>query len=235
MLIISVKDSGRGIKAENINKLFTKFERLDVERNTTTEGTGLGLAITKKLVDLMGGKINVESHFGEGSIFIVQIPQKIDLETKDQSLNSLSQTTKILKTKEMNFSNKNILVVDDNKLNIKVAKRSLDGLNLIIDECYSGKECLEKVKLKNYDLILMDIMMPEMSGETTLSELKKLEGFKTPVIALTADAIAGAEEKYKQEGFIDYIAKPFTKDQIKEKLDKILGNKENEDENIEMI
>lgn len=97
------------------------------------------------------------------------------------------------------------------------------------------KNGLEKVKLKNYDLILMDIMMPEMSGETTLSELKKLEGFKTPVIALTADAIAGAEEKYKQEGFIDYIAKPFTKDQIKEKLDKILGNKENEDENIEMI
>ena len=77
--------------------------------------------------------------------------------------------------------------------------------------------------------------MPEMSGETALSELKKLEGFKTPVIALTADAIAGAEEKYKQEGFIDYIAKPFTKDQIKEKLDKILGNQENENENIEMI
>ena len=230
MLIISVKDSGRGIKAEDINKLFTKFERLDVEKNTTTEGTGLGLAITKKLVELMGGKINVESHFGQGSIFIVQLPQKIDLETKDQSLNSLSQTTEILKTKEINLSNKKILVVDDNKLNIKVAKRSLDGLNLIIDECYSGKECLEKVKNKNYDLILMDIMMPEMSGETALSELKKLEGFKTPVIALTADAIAGAEEKYKQEGFIDYIAKPFTKDQIKEKLDKTIGKN-----NIEIL
>ncbi len=230
MLIISVKDSGRGIKAEDINKLFTKFERLDVEKNTTTEGTGLGLAITKKLVELMGGKINVESHFGQGSIFIVQLPQKIDLETKDQSLNSLSQTTEILKTKEINLSNKKILVVDDNKLNIKVAKRSLDGLNLIIDECYSGKECLEKVKNKNYDLILMDIMMPEMSGETALSELKKLEGFKTPVIALTADAIAGAEEKYKQEGFIDYIAKPFTKDQIKEKLDQIIGKN-----NIEIL
>lgn len=235
MLIISVKDSGRGIKAENINKLFTKFERLDVERNTTTEGTGLGLAITKKLVDLMGGEINVESNYGEGSIFIVQLPQKIDLETKDPSLNPLLQTSEILKKKEINLSDKKVLIVDDNKLNIKVAKRSLEGLNLIIDECYSGKECLEKVKSKNYDLILMDIMMPEMSGETALSELKKLEGFKTPVIALTADAIAGAEEKYKQEGFIDYIAKPFTKDQIKEKLDKILGNQENENENIEMI
>ncbi len=236
LLMISVKDTGRGIKAEDINKLFTKFERLDVERNTTTEGTGLGLAITKKLVELMNGKINVESRYKEGSIFIVQIPQKIDKLTKPLTEEELLNTAELLINKKVNLSNKRILIVDDNKLNIKVAKRALQDFNLVIEECYNGKECLEKIKAGNsYDLILMDIMMPEMSGETALSELKKIEGFNTPVIALTADAIAGAEEKYRQEGFIDYIAKPFTKDQIKIKLDNVFNQKKEKAENIEVL
>ena len=236
LLIISVKDTGRGIKSEDINKLFTKFERLDVERNTTTEGTGLGLAITKKLVELMNGKINVESRYKEGSIFMVQIPQKIDKLTKPLTEEELLDTAELLLGKKINWSNKKILIVDDNKLNIKVARRALQDFNLIIEECYNGKECLEKIKAKErFDLILMDIMMPEMSGETALAELKKIEGFNTPVIALTADAVAGSEEKYKQEGFIDYIAKPFTKDQIKIKLDNIFKNQENDNKNIEML
>ena len=236
LLMISVKDTGRGIKAEDINKLFTKFERLDVERNTTTEGTGLGLAITKKLVELMNGKINVESRYKEGSIFIVQIPQKIDKLTKPLTEEELLNTAELLINKKVNLSNKRILIIDDNKLNIKVAKRALQDFNLVIEECYNGKECLEKIKAGNsYDLILMDIMMPEMSGETALSELKKIEGFNTPVIALTADAIAGAEEKYRQEGFIDYIAKPFTKDQIKIKLDNVFNQKKEKAENIEVL
>lgn len=236
LLMISVKDTGRGIKAEDINKLFTKFERLDVERNTTTEGTGLGLAITKKLVELMNGLINVESRYKEGSIFIVQIPQKIDKLTKPLSEEELLNTAELLINKKVNLSNKRILIVDDNKLNIKVAKRALQDFNLVIEECYNGKECLEKIKAGNsYDLILMDIMMPEMSGETALSELKRIEGFNTPVIALTADAIAGSEEKYKQEGFIDYIAKPFTKDQIRVKLDNVFNQKKEKLENIEVL
>ena len=236
LLMISVKDTGRGIKVEDINKLFTKFERLDVERNTTTEGTGLGLAITKKLVELMNGKINVESRYKEGSIFIVQIPQKIDKLTKPLTEEELLNTAELLINKKVNLSNKRILIVDDNKLNIKVAKRALQDFNLVIEECYNGKECLEKIKAGNsYDLILMDIMMPEMNGETALSELKKIEGFNTPVISLTADAIAGAEEKYRQEGFIDYIAKPFTKDQIKIKLDNVFNQKKEKAENIEVL
>lgn len=236
LLMISVKDTGRGIKSEDINKLFTKFERLDVERNTTNEGTGLGLAITKKLVELMNGLINVESRYKEGSIFMVQIPQKIDKLTKPLSEEELLNTAELLVNKKVNLSNKRILIVDDNKLNIKVAKRSLQDFNLVIEECYNGKECLEKIKAGNsYDLILMDIMMPEMSGETALSELKKIEGFNTPVIALTADAIAGSEEKYKQEGFIDYIAKPFTKDQIRVKLDGVFNQKKEKTENIEVL
>lgn len=221
MLIISVQDTGIGIKAEQINKLFDKFERLDVEKNTTNEGTGLGLAITKSLVEMMGGKINVQSTYGKGSIFMVQIPQKIskmiDLEDTLKKELELPQSS-------VSYNHKKILIVDDNKLNIKVAKRVLANLDLDIDEAESGDVCLAKVNDNNYDLILMDIMMPDMSGETTLAKLKENPYFNTPVIALTADAVAGARERYLEEGFVDYIAKPFTFKQIKEKLDIIFKN-----------
>ena len=242
-LIISVRDTGRGIKAENIDKLFTKFERLDIEKNSTTEGTGLGLAITKALVEMMGGKINVQSTFGQGSIFIVQLPQKISqMVNPDQIMQTtiapIQQATQQqvvsadiqpppVAVPEKNvvpksFDSKKILIVDDNKLNIKVAHRALQEFNLEIDECYDGQECLDKVVNGNeYDLILMDIMMPNMSGETALAKLKENPNFNIPTIALTADAVAGAQEKYISEGFIDYIAKPFSKDQIKEKLDLV--------------
>ena len=225
-IILTVQDSGIGIKEENIKKLFTKFERLDVEKNTTTEGTGLGLAITKKLVELMGGKINVSSQYGSGSIFMVTIPQKISKINEE-----LTNTQKLnlgINVKNVDCSNKSILVVDDNKLNIKVARRSIEALGFKnIDECYNGQECLDKIKNGNkYDVILMDIMMPIMSGETCIKELKQIPNFDTPVIALTADAVAGSEEKYKSEGFMDYIAKPFSKDQIKEKISNIFGTKE---------
>ena len=232
-IIITCQDTGKGIKAEHINRLFVKFDRLDVERNTTTEGTGLGLAITKALVEMMGGKINVESQFGKGSIFMVNIPQKISKLTKPMTEEELSNTAKRLYMNKNNiqvnndniYNGKKILIVDDNKLNIKVAYRALKDFNFEIDECYDGEECLNKINNGNkYDLILMDIMMPNMSGDSALAELKKNLDFNTPVIALTADAIAGAEEKYKNEGFIDYIAKPFSKEQIKVKLDKVFVN-----------
>lgn len=222
LLIISVRDSGRGIKQEDINKLFTKFERLDIEKNQTIEGTGLGLAITKKLVELMHGTINVESRYKEGSIFMVQIPQKIDINIKP----SKEDTKVITPTKNISIRGKKILIVDDNKLNIKVAKKALQPYEVIIDECYNGEECLKKVKENQYDVILMDIMMPVMSGTTTLKKLQEEEKQIPPVIAVTADAIAGAQERYLKEGFVDYIAKPFTKEQIKEKLDKVLGKEE---------
>ena len=220
-LIITCQDTGKGIKKEMINRLFTKFDRLDVERNTTTEGTGLGLAITKSLVEMMGGKINVDSQYGKGSIFMVNIPQKISKLTKPIDDLTVTQKLRLENINMENFSGKKILIVDDNKLNIKVARKAMKDFNFIIDECYNGEECIEKVKNNNYDLILMDIMMPVMSGDICLSKLKELESFNTPVIALTADALAGAEEKYKNEGFIDYIAKPFSKEQIKEKLELV--------------
>lgn len=237
LLIISVRDSGRGIKAEDINKLFTKFERLEIEKSTTTEGTGLGLAITKRLVELMNGTINVESRYKEGTIFMVQLPQKIDSQAKPISRNDIENTRQLLIKKDISFKDKRVLVVDDNKFNLKVAKRTLDSLNLPMDQCESGQECIDKINLgQNYDVILMDIMMPEMSGITTLKELQKDESFITPVIAVTADAVSGAEEKYLENGFCDYISKPFTKEQIEKKLIKIFDEQEkNNNNSIEIL
>ena len=229
-LMISVKDTGKGIKPEDINRLFSKFERLETTRNSTIEGTGLGLAITKKLVDLMGGKINVQSSYGQGSLFVVQLPQKIatysapaeEIVIHKAEDNDNVETLEAATTTNVSTDRKKLLIVDDNKLNIKVARRALEELNFYIDECYNGLECLEKVKLGNeYDVILMDIMMPEMSGESAFAKLKENPNFNIPTIALTADAVAGVEDKYKEEGFVDYIAKPFTRDEIKEKLDLI--------------
>jgi signal transduction histidine kinase/CheY-like chemotaxis protein len=224
ILYITCQDTGKGIKEEYISRLFTKFDRLDIEKNTTTEGTGLGLAITKSLVDMMGGKINVKSQFGKGSIFMITLPQKISKLTKPMTEEELSNTAKRIYMSKLDhiYTGKKILVVDDNKLNIKVARRALKDFDFVIDECYDGQECLDKIQSGlEYDLILMDIMMPNMSGETALEKLKEIPTFNIPVIALTADALSDAKEKYLGEGFVDYIAKPFSKDQIKEKLDKV--------------
>ena len=223
-LIITVADTGRGIKAENINKLFDKFERLDVEINSTTEGTGLGLAITKALVEMMNGKINVQSQFGKGSIFMVQIPQKISKAStqSERIIKCINNSDEIDIEKEN--TKMNILIVDDNKLNVKVARIALKEISNNIDECYEGLECLEKLKTNKYDLILMDIMMPNMDGEETLLKLKENPEFNTPVIAVTADATSEAKEKYMNEGFAEYISKPFTKEQLKEKINNIFNN-----------
>ena len=219
LLMITCKDTGIGIKSENIERLFTKFDRLDIEHNTTTEGTGLGLAITKSLCELMGGTINVQSQFGEGSIFVAQIPQKIL--TIYEPDDSLTRTMAINKA-AIAYGHKRVLVVDDNKLNIKVALKALSDFDFTIDTASDGLEAIEMVENnERYDVILMDIMMPNMNGETALQKLKEKEDFDTPTIALTADAVAGAYEKYKEAGFEDYLAKPFSRDQIREKFDKI--------------
>ena len=224
-IIITCQDTGKGIKAEHISRLFNKFDRLDIEKNTTAEGTGLGLAITKSLVEMMDGKINVQSQYGKGSLFMVQISQKISKLIKPITDKDVSKIYNVQNENTVLYKGKKLLVVDDNKLNIKVARRALKDFNFLIDECYDGKECLEKINSGNtYDLILMDIMMPNMNGEKCIAELKNLKSFNTPVIALTADAIAGVKEKYLKEGFVDYIAKPFSKEQIKEKLDKVFSN-----------
>ena len=205
-LVISVEDTGRGIKPEKIDKLFTKFQRLEEDKNTTLEGTGLGLAITKSLVEMMGGKIVVQSKYRSGSKFTVYLSQRIvSMKEEISSKDEFKEEPKLV------FKNKKVLIVDDNKLNLKVASRMLEAYLVEIDTCISGMECLEKVKLNNYDLILLDDMMPKMSGVETLKELRKIDEFNTKVIALTANAITGMREKYLSSGFDDYLAKPIDK------------------------
>ena len=216
-LIISVEDTGRGIKPEKIDKLFTKFQRLEEDKNTTLEGTGLGLAITKSLVEMMGGKIIVQSKYGNGSKFTVYITQKIIsmTEVKKESIETNSN-------KNIDYSNKKILVVDDNNLNIKVSIRILDKYKIKPDTCTSGYECIEKVKNNTYDLILLDDMMPKMSGVETFKKLKEDKSFKTPVVILTANAISGMKENYLKEGLNDYLAKPIEKTELERVLKKFL-------------
>ncbi len=217
-LIITVEDTGIGIETEKLNKIFDKFERFEVEKNITIEGTGLGLAITKKLVDLMNGKIVAQSSYGEGSKFTVALDQRVVKnptikEEKDPSTN-----------KKIDFKDKKVLVVDDNKINLKVATRLLKTYGLEIELVESGYECIENIKNgKKYDLILLDDMMPKLSGVETLKKLKEIEGFKIPTIAFTANALTGERERYLEEGFDDYISKPIQKNELTNILIKFLN------------
>ena len=227
-LVISVEDTGRGIKPENIDKLFTKFERLNEDRNTTIEGAGLGLAITKKLVEMMGGKIIVQSVYGSGSNFTVYLKQRIITRT------SVSFDTSN-HDGELNLIGKRVLVVDDNVLNIKVAEKLLKKYSINVDSCETGYECIEKIKQgKHYDLILMDDMMPKMTGTETLHILQEKPSFKDKTVVLTANAIEGMKEKYIEEGFDDYLAKPIEKYELERVLRKYL-NKEKEHIEFEPI
>ena len=218
-LIISVEDTGIGIKNENIDKLFNKFERIDLEENITIEGTGLGLAITKKLVDLMNGKIVVQSVFGKGSKFTVCIDQKI---VSNPTI-KLEETRNL--TPVINIINKTVLLVDDNKINLKVAEKLLDNYGIKTESVDNGFACIEKIQAGNkYDLILLDDMMPKMSGVETLKKLKEINGFNIKVVALTANALTGMKEKYLSEGFDDYLAKPINKDELNKVINKYLNN-----------
>ena len=218
-LIISVEDTGIGIKEKNIDKLFNKFERLDLEDNVTIEGTGLGLAITKKLVDLMHGKIVVQSVFGKGSKFTVCLDQRI-VENPTIKVD----TEKII-NEEIIVNNKKVLLVDDNKINLKVAERLLESYGIKTESVESGYDCIEKIKNGNkYNLIMLDDMMPRMSGVETLKKLKEIKGFDTKVIALTANALTGMREKYLSDGFNDYLAKPINKEELNKIINKYLNN-----------
>ena len=207
-LVVSVEDSGRGIKKESIDKLFTKFQRLDEDRNTTIEGTGLGLAITKQLVELMGGQVIVHTVYGEGSKFTIVLDQRIEKETL-----LAEKATKSVE--HLDLEGYRILVVDDNTLNLKVATKLLERYHATVECVDSGFACLDKIKAgENYDIILLDDMMPKMSGVETLHKLKQLADFHIPVIALTANAITGMREKYISDGFNDYLAKPIEKPEL---------------------
>lgn len=222
--VISVEDTGRGIKPEQIDKLFTKFQRLDEDKNTTLEGTGLGLAITKRFVEMLGGKIVVQSKYGEGSKFTVYLRQKIVTMNKpdDAVAQELVNTMQI---KLFDFTDSKVLVVDDNKVNIKVALKLLSKYGIEADSCESGFDAIEKLKMGNvYDLILLDVMMPRMSGVETLKHIRESVIYDVPVVALTANALSGMKEKYISEGFDDYLAKPIEKNELYRVLLTYLSN-----------
>ena len=219
-LIISVEDSGIGIAKNKIDKLFEKFERAGIEKHNSIEGTGLGLAITKRLVELMNGKIIVQSEYGEGSKFTVAIDQRI---VKQEYVSEFTSTIN-LNLNELKFSDKKVLVVDDNKINLKVASRLLGVHEVQFEEAVSGFDCLDKINEgKKYDLILMDDMMPKMTGVETFKKLKQIDNFNTPVVALTANAISGMREKYLEEGFDEYLSKPIDKQELAKVLKKLLS------------
>ena len=218
-LIVSVEDSGIGIKKENINKLFTKFERLDEQDNVTIEGTGLGLAITKRLIELMNGKIVVQSDYGVGSKFTVSIDQRI-VKMKEENV----EVKEVVNEESYSdFSDKHILLVDDNMLNLKVAERLLKNYNVNVKSLNNGFDAIDIINNgEKFDLILMDDMMPKLSGVETFKKLKENSNFSIPTVILTANAIEGMKDKYLKEGFDDYLSKPIVKEELNRVLNKFL-------------
>lgn len=213
-LIIGVWDTGIGIKEEDKAMLFERFERFDMERNSTIEGTGLGLPITHHLVELMGGKIDVESEYGKGSIFTATIPQHVLDETPIGDFQTrLKENTPadIPYRESFRAPLAHILVVDDTKINMKVVVNLLKNTKIKIDTAESGAQAVAMAAVTKYDLIFMDQRMPEMDGTEAFRRIRATEGglsSDVPIICLTADAVIGAKERYLSEGFTDYLAKP---------------------------
>lgn len=227
LLKIAVRDTGIGITEENQEKLFESFQRVDESRNRNIEGTGLGLAITKQLVDLMEGKIWLESTYGKGSAFYVEIEQKIVDRTPVGNFSSgysVSDEGEKVHSADIYAPGGRILVVDDVPMNLKVFTMLLKNTGLQIDTAESGSQCLALVKKNVYHMIFLDHMMPEMDGVETLAQLRQLPEFsmETPVIMLTANAILGAREEYLSKGFRDYLAKPVQSAELEKMLAEYL-------------
>lgn len=214
VLKIAVQDTGMGIRKEDQERLFQRFVRFDIQKNSTIEGSGLGLAITKRLVDLMHGEIRVESEYGKGSTFFVSIPQEVVSRGPVGSLERAYQNEVSSRKKyheAFHAPNAKVLAVDDNSMNLSVVKGLLKRTEIMLDTAMSGMECLQMTRKKKYHLIFMDHMMPEMDGIQTFHQLREEKdnpNADTKVIALTANAIAGSREEYMREGFVDYISKP---------------------------
>ena len=227
-LSVEVSDTGIGIKEKDIDKLFKNFTRLDEQKNRNIEGTGLGLSLTEKLVKLMGGEIHVTSEYGKGSVFSVILPQKI---INDAPIGNFAEKYAAFANQkkeneiQIEIPDANILVVDDVDMNIQVVKGMLKRTHATIDTAFSGAECLEMIRVKHYDLILLDHMMPEMDGIETFERLKGSSDHKnadTPVIILTANAVVGAKEMYLEKGFTDYLSKPIRRNELIAMLRKYL-------------
>lgn len=224
ILKIIVKDTGIGIKEDDLQNLFVNFQRLDMDNNRSIEGTGLGLAITQKLAECMGGRIEVSSTYNEGSTFTLYIPQGI-VDTTE--LGIFRVTPKVSRSASYSESfiapDANILVVDDNDMNLFVLESLLKTTQAKITSCHSGQECIDAMKKEHYDVVLLDHMMPQMDGIETIHHIKAKELKKDSIIiALTANAIAGAKEMYLSNGFDDYLSKPIEISELEAMLIKYI-------------
>ena len=230
-LVLSVEDTGIGIRKEDMEKLFESFLRLEMKQNRYIEGTGLGLNITKQLVDNMNGKIDVKSEYGKGSCFTVQLPQQIVDATPMGKLEKVARhgfQQNSAKGDFLRAPGANMLIVDDNRMNLRVMEGLLKRSEIQLEFAMGGNECLEMTQKKKYDLILMDHMMPEPDGIQTLHLIKEDPhnlNRETKVIVLTANAIAGMEESYLEEGFSGYLSKPIMVELLEEMLEQHLAPK----------
>ncbi|MCR4791800.1 MAG: response regulator [Lachnospiraceae bacterium] len=248
-LLVSVTDTGIGIREEDLPKLFNSFERLEEKRNRTIEGTGLGLAITTKLLDMMGSKLEVKSTYGKGSTFYFYLSQHIvdDTPVGDQAV-APSKTQEISESSssECSYPDAKVLVVDDNDMNLKVIRNLLGLFRITPTLESSGSAAIENMKHNEYDVVFMDHMMPEMDGIETLAKLREenLVPANTRMIALTANAIVGAKKVYLDASFDDYLTKPIEMDQLFAILDRYIpdekkirsakaGTEDDEDEILE--
>lgn len=224
----TISDTGIGIRGEDLDKIFDAFQRVDEEKNQKIEGTGLGMSITKQLVELMGGKIYVESEYGKGSTFHVELVQGIVDRTPIGRIDqAVEQNREIEKHKRavLLAPEAKLLVVDDNQMNLNVMKGLLKRTEMQVDLVLSGKEALEAVTKTSYDVILMDHMMPEMDGVEALHRLRKLKENQNPqakVIVLTANAAIGSREEYLKMGFDDYLSKPIEAMNLENMIKKYL-------------
>ena len=228
-LYVSVKDTGIGIRKEDIGHLFESFTRVEESRNRNIEGTGLGLSITMRLLNLMGSRLEVDSTYGEGSDFYFYLEQqRKDDKVVGEDIKIYCQNAKGKKGELSNdfyIPDARLLVVDDNKVNLKVFKGLLKKNGMKIDTAMSGKECLELMKENHYHIVFLDHLMPDMDGVETLNQAKMLKNSKSQdavMIVLTANAVAGAREKFLQEGFDDYLSKPISLPLLKEMILKYL-------------
>ena len=228
-VIMKVQDTGIGIRKEDIEGLFKHFQRLDLKANRNVEGTGLGLAITNNLVHMMGGQIEVESTYGEGSTFIVSLKQKVCSDEKiGDFVKNYRKSSGRLRKYQTGYTAPEVklLVVDDNQINLQVVKNLLKKTFMQVATCTNGKDALELMCKNRYDVILMDHMMPGMDGIETLKKSKEIDGnhnTETPIIALTANTISGAKEMYMREGFTDYLSKPIVGKILEDKIAKYIS------------
>ena len=226
-LNVSVADTGIGIRPEDMDKLFSKFDRIEEKKNRNIEGTGLGMSITENLLELMGTELKVESTYGVGSVFSFSLLQGVcgEEELGDYVESFRSNARRDNNNQSFIAPSARVLVVDDNPMNLAVFNSLVKKTRILPDNAESGDDALALMEQKKYDLIFLDHMMPEKDGVETLHELKAQAdnpNLMTPVICLTANAISGARNEYLQAGFDDYLTKPINPTQLEKMIRRLL-------------